>query len=372
MKPFFLFCLICLSASVRADNDSTQTPAPKKDTVIFNSRQNYTHRSFDSIIYRNYTGDKKRDSIRVDFSIIHSIKFKDPHFNYMSYHLSYDTISGDVDFMDSSGVKKDNKYFFLDIEDCFLNSNFTILPISNVQKIVFNNCVFGDMVRRIQIKADTVRFINCDFSTGNVTLEILPSHKNVCFELYRTDLSNIRFIYQKEIDLLFLRDTSYEIRKTVFEKLLSKFKAEGKDVSFKNLDIKYEWWKACNESWYDYSWAILNRIWWNFGYSKGLVFLWTLFFLAIFTLFNLKNWAFVSKTYPIETISQNFETVAATGKTSKKYLLVMLYTCLVFFSLNVDFKNLKIIKLRFAIAFIIQYLIGLTCLIFITNAILKF
>jgi len=367
---FSLIIFLILSLSSYANNDST----------VFINRNHFTYNVLsdiknlktDSIIYENLAIEKNR-KINIDAAYFHKLRFQNNSFGTLSYFFTNDSLRGEFIFADTKGLKQSNNYLLIDIEDTYLNNNFMITPVSEKQTVIFNNCVFGDDVRRVQIKADTVRFMNCDFPYNNITLEILPANHKVYFELYRTDISNIRFTFPENMELFFIRDTAYEIQKTVFEKLLSKFKAEGKDVSYKNLDVQYICWKASHRSWVTKAVTYINQIWWNFGYSKQRVFGWTLFFLFIFSLFNLRKWDAIHQTYPVNAIAAGFIPKAASFKNKfKNVLLVILYTCLVFFSLKIDLKNLNTVKLRYTIAFFIEYMIGLTCLIFITGAILKF
>lgn len=363
-KTCILYCCLLCSFLLQAQK------APEKIPILYNILASQNRIDVDSIIYESTRFESHK--IKIDSSDIYKIRFQQNSFNSLEYQLNYDTIISDLIFSDTSALKATNKYLKIDIEDCFINSNIYIDPVSQQQTVIFNNCVFSKEIRRIQIKADSVRFINCDFLDGNVTLEVLPSNKKVFFELYRTDVTNIRFTYPEKMELLFIRDTTYEIRKTVYEKLLSKFSTEGKDISYKNLDIEFRWWKAKNQSLVSCVGAFANQVWWNFGYSKNRVLFWTLLFLLIFSTFNLSKWEYISKTYPIEAISANITNELIAKRRGRVFILVLLYTSFIFFSLSLDFKNLKIVKLRYTVTFFIEYLIGIACLIFITNAILKF
>jgi hypothetical protein len=55
----------------------------------------------------------------------------------------------------------------------------------------------------------------------------------------------------------------------------------------------------------------------------------------------------------------------------RKYFVVFLYTAFIFFSLKIDFDKLSFKGVRLVGYFFFQYIVGLVCLFFIANAILK-
>ena len=315
------------------------------------------------------------DTIRIDSLIITNLNFENKNFDSIEVQFNYDSIYGEVEFIDTQKYHPQIfDYFYLDIEDCYLDNNLNVTSMSKMQNVTFNYCTFNNKVRRIQLRADTVRFINCKFSHGNITLEILPSRDKVFLELYRTDIDNIRFIYPEGMELIFIRDTAYEIQKTIYQKLLSKFKNEGKDLSYKWLDIDYQLWDIKHKKICGKICTFLNKWWWNFGYSKGKVFVWTLSFLLLFYIINLSIWEKMHSVYPIISVKEkNYYYDQKKFKQNIRHLVnIFVFTALIFFSLKIDFDKLSFKSSGLLLYFFMQYIVGLICLFFIVNAILKF
>jgi hypothetical protein len=322
----------------------------------------------DTIYLNNIT-----DTVDVDSLNIEGLTFLNKKFKAIEFQLNYDTVFGDVEFNNTLENKAPSEYFFLDVEDCYLDNNsLNVASLGRFQKIKFNYCTFNTKVRWLQLRADTVTFINCKFLHNNITLEILPNKKKVFLELYRTDIDNIRFTYPESMELIFIRDTAYEIQKTVYQRLLSKFKTEGKDLSYKFLDIDYRLWDAKDKSYFGRLGVRLDRVWWNFGYSKGRIVAWTFLFLTIFCFFNLWLWEKMQAVYPIIAKTEASDNQKSFKQKLRKLVKVIVFTSLIFFSLKVDFDKLSFKSSRLLFYFFIQYMIGLVCVFFIVNAILKF
>jgi hypothetical protein len=157
-----------------------------------------------------------------------------------------------------------------------------------------------------------------------------------------------------------------------YEGLLGKFRIEKKDESYERLDLEYQDFKGMhNGSWARvFNW--LNREWWNYGYSRGKVIQWTFVFLALFFVGNMLLWRQMQETYSIHQ-SQNFidRREHPFRYQMQKYIRIFLYTAYIFFSIKIDLPRLKITNFWLLLYFFFQFLVGLWCLFFIVNALLK-
>jgi hypothetical protein len=220
--------------------------------------------------------------------------------------------------------------------------------------------------------ADTVSFTDCSSLPALASLELTANHRTVWLQLEHTNLGDVSFIYGPNLRLAFDTAAQPDEYTGVYETLLSKFKNEGKKDSYERLDIEYHRFKAAKGDRLDRvaNWA--QAVWWNYGYSKWLVWLWTLLFLGIFFLFNARYWPGMQEVYPI---AQEYPFVVRRERPLRyralELLRVFLYTVYVFFSIKLDPGKMKVTNPWLVGCFFFQWLVGLWCLFFIVNALLK-
>jgi len=186
-------------------------------------------------------------------------------------------------------------------------------------------------------------------------------------------LSNIKFDYNDKLELYFPQGTNVDIITGTYENLLAKFKTEGKFESYKKTDIEYQRWQASRSGTWGKMTNFLNHIWWNYSYSKGYIIWWTIGLLFFFLILNCIWWKKMQEVYPIVTDNdiRNNKYDRSFRTTMRRWVAIALYTSLIFFSLKIDFEKLNLRKSRYIFFFFIQYLVGLVCVFFIANAILK-
>ena len=230
-------------------------------------------------------------------------------------------------------------------------------------KIEFTECLFDSKTQLIGITTDTVEFCNCINIEKGMRFDCEKNREPIILKLYHTDLTNIDFDYDDRY--LLYQWHNPDITRSIYEKLLVKFQSEKKLESFKRVDIEYYKFKNNHFS------SFLAKIWWDYGYSKWLIIIWTIVFLLIFTTINFWKWQNISSTYKIvdqKDFDANSSLVGALSKAAK----VFVFTSLIFFSLKIDFNKLSFKKTGWLLYFFVQYVFGLLCLFFIVNAILKF
>jgi len=229
---------------------------------------------------------------------------------------------------------------------------------SGIEKMMFSQCTFSQNARLADANIDTLEFERCiNFEKGTI-LRGLDRNKPIVLKFDRSDLTNLDFDYDQRYELY--KWPSREANESVFQQLLVKFENEKKTESYKRVDIEYS--KYRNNQLVN----TLNYIWWNFGYEKWLIILWTIFFLSCFTIINMIFWKNFRKIYHVEKES---DITNSTG--GEKFIKILLFTSLIFFSLRINFEKLSFKHTGRLVYFFFQYITGLVCLFFIANAILK-
>ena len=179
---------------------------------------------------------------------------------------------------------------------------------------------------------------------------------------YNTYVTKLISSYTGGNKIRFWEDCSTDYVTSSFEALLGKFKAEGKLESYQNLDIQY---KKYTQSFVTY---YFSKLWWNHGYSVWNIVLWTLFFLIVFCIYNFTMWDSIYTTYPIYSSHSS----SSVSPMDNKYLRVLVFTISIFFALKIDVGLINFKKRNPVVMLAFQYTVGLVCLVFIANAILKF
>ncbi|MCX6829882.1 MAG: hypothetical protein NT002_11470 [candidate division Zixibacteria bacterium] len=206
------------------------------------------------------------------------------------------------------------------------------------------------------------------------------------FELwFPADTTWVRDALYKNTDTVESIDSiTYDQRIGVYEQVLKKLKDDGFMESYKMLDIDYKRLKYdhMSEKWYLWPVAtflnIFQVIWWNYGYSPELVFLWTFgLWLVIFSPVNLWLYPRLSQElYVIDFLEKKRELYLGKGK-ARNYpyygIHVITYTAIIFFGLKMDLDKFEegAVKNHPALFsyLMLIYASGLFCLGFIVNII---
>jgi uncharacterized protein YjbI with pentapeptide repeats len=185
--------------------------------------------------------------------------------------------------------------------------------------------------------------------------------------LDRTDISKIRIDYTHfRLCLTSPHDVhkklSNEEIATCYEGLLRSFKEHNQTDSYNALDIEYKNWQSKNNFW---TW--INGLWWQYGYEKGRVLLWTIGFLIFFSLINVCLYDALLDTYEIESLRSAKKIYVFSQnpfiKGLQAYKFSFIYTTLIFSKLGIDFNKIQVkVNNWLALSLIaIEYLIGLLC-----------
>ncbi len=262
---------------------------------------------------------------------------------------------------DKSWYKNENTFTFY---NCHINAPFVFFDQIPNSTFVFNNCTFGSNVYLADMAVDKIVIRNCQNIPAQIIIGFREKFSKVYLGLINSNLDNLRFDFSPNIRLVFDSSDSKDVIINSYKNLLEKFEREGKERSYKIVDLQYRNFKDSR------IFHFINCIWWYHGYQPILVFIWTLGFLISFFIFNLFCWKEIFEIYPLKE-GQRATAYKQENRKLRFYSIVILYTLFVFFSLRVDLNKLNFTKLKFVYAFLVQYLMGLLCMLFIIRFIIK-
>jgi len=244
-------------------------------------------------------------------------------------------------------------------------------------KIDMSNASFKDgskLIYKGTTLPDTFDLSNMSL-TGDIDLrEAYPNilGKKCEINLVNTDIKKIKMQYTN-FHLYFPREIYNGIRykdlvSSTYESLLKNFKENGYEESYNKLDVEYKDWQAKSNFW---MW--ISGWWWNYGYEKWRVLIWTLMALLIFSLINATIYEKLYGTYSIEQLNK---TTYEYSKYSfirglENYWLSIMYTGFIFFRLSIDFDKIKIKSWGILFLIFFEYAIGLLFTGYILNWVLS-
>jgi len=216
------------------------------------------------------------------------------------------------------------------------------------------------------IKTDVV--IDFNFIRDSIATSIYKVN------IYDTDINKL--MLTDKFDLYFNDYLSLDIKNGIYKELLDNLFKKGYKNLYRSFDIEYK--RFIYENYNQFSERIsylIGRTWWNFGYNKQRVFLWTLIFIFLFSIpIRLKFNLFVEKVYRYDKLLIRLRANRKLNNSIIRFLLdywlAFVYTIFVFFNLKLDFDKLSFNN-YFASAFIlIIYVLGLICTAFIVNLVI--
>lgn len=295
--------------------------------------------------------------------------------------LNGDTINQPISFF--SCFLKEGLSFNEEVNTNYMDSKEKNLVAQTFNNdVIFSNCnLFGSLDFRgcKFTKNSNLIFFNCNLPDTLVLSEIKTDNivdltktsikgKEPCYiDISRMDIKKIKMQYTN-FKLIFSKEISEDEKSSVYELLLQNFKDYGFNDSYKKLEIEYKDMQSANNLSLK-----LSKIWWNHGYSKSRILLWTIGILIIFSFFNFIFFNQISHAFKVEKI--NFGSLGFVSnpymKAFKQFILVFFYTGFIFFKLGIDFNKIDFSKVSVVIFIIFQYVIGLVCTGFIINYFIK-
>ena len=164
----------------------------------------------------------------------------------------------------------------------------------------------------------------------------------------------------------------------IYESVMKKLKEDGLMESYQILDIEYRKFKSRNDGGLDwYIGDTFQDMWWNYGYSKQRILLWSIGLWMLFSLINLSLYSRLSEEVYGISFLESLRNVNISGskKIAVHVLQVIVYTAIIFFGLKMDIEKFKPASVRTHIFLFIYLLVifvsGLICLLCIVNYIFK-
>ncbi len=264
-------------------------------------------------------------------------------------------------------------------KNCFIDGQVYVDLSASVSAIYFEDCNFGSQISFKGLKVDTIGFKNCKFSSNKIKfITEGNAGKHTVLKIENTSLDNLDFNYSKSLKLFVFPDTGSfkSTNQENFENLLAKFEREHKDDSYQRLEIEYRKYK--NPPWKNF----ISRAWWYYGYKKDWILWWTLGFFGFFLGINLVRWKKIPQFYhltigvkrmsTIRKSSLPFKVWTAMLNAIRVFVAIFIFTALIFFSIKIDFKILKNQHTLLRVYYFLHYSLGVVCLFFLVNYILKF
>ncbi len=224
---------------------------------------------------------------------------------------------------------------------------------------------------------DRLNLSDVKFVAYELDLSSAKRNSGFCFvNLLGADISRVRLRYN--IFRLWFPDSvcgssgnwkgvKFEDKCNVYEQLLKNFETNGYTDSHEKLDIEYHQMRYAEKGqWY---WNLIQKYWWNYGYSKWYIFLWIGGLMTLFTLLNIGLYPHLSSNvYRIRSLSE-LQMPGGRWRIIVQPLYALTYTGFIFFGVKIDPDGIKKVDGWLYYIFFI-YIVGLVCLGYLANYII--
>jgi uncharacterized protein YjbI with pentapeptide repeats len=232
-------------------------------------------------------------------------------------------------------------------------------------KIYFNNTILPEFIDLSNLQTNQI--IDFNFIKDS----IIDDKYNV--NIYNTDPNNL--IITNRFSIWFDKLLNLDQRNSIYKQLLANLDQVGYKRVYKSIDLEYR--RFINENYNNLFEKIsftLNRLWWNYGYSKERIFLISLIFILIFSIpIFFKFDYFVNEIYKIDNLSKRYEQNLflknRITRLSLNYLTALLYTIFIFFNIKLSLDKLSFKNYKSGLLILLIYTFGLLCTAFIINLI---
>lgn len=302
---------------------------------------------------------------------ISNYSYTDGIYKQHEFTFENDSLFNNVKFERSYQSKSNNDTLTITFINSYISANVIIEKDAKFQRIKFDNCSFAKEGVLLDLACDELTFENCREISPSAVLRIQPVTKTSFLFFKQSNYSQINFQYTDGIILGFDSTTSGEIKRSVYEGLLEKFRSQNMHDSYEKLDLEYKENIEAKSSFTNRVLFGMNKLWWNYGYDKLRVFKWTISLITLFFIINLMFWGKIQYAYKV--IQDSPTSISNLTFINKLKLLgyVFLYTLIIFFSFKLDFSKIKYSNLGVVLLLFSQYILGLICVLFITSFILK-
>ena len=253
---------------------------------------------------------------------------------------------------------RDSYSGFIYLDNMQSDGNLEISDISICRPVRISGTLKG------ALKINDVTCLGADAIIDLSGLKPYDTAARIALNLKGAPLTNISLKYKYfQIDNSLRNDPQTIV---IYRNLLDAFRNNGQTDNYQLLDIEYQHYMSTQTGtgWHIFWGTISDFIahyWWNYGYDKGRVLLWTLVFLLVFSLINwpLHN-QLREKIYPVKELPQN-----------TSFYNSLIYTCIIFFSVSLDVNRLKFQNKGYLAWFLFVFVVGLICVAYTINFVLK-
>jgi hypothetical protein len=365
-----LLCAVCLILSLQGlcqrwdtynldfSDDCTTRPY-KNPTVFLLSKKGTSVQVSTDVFEKDFLLKSQETSAgEIDFTGCRfsnaRIISPDVNSNFISCHFKNLQITPDSDSRDD--------YRGAILIDTMMNKgNLDILDINLYKSIRISGRIKGVV---------TISNVHCKAADANIDLTGLKPYKDgdkIRINLVDAPYLSIKLDYEQ-----FVIDTGVTNHpnqaSVTYISMLNNFKRNGLTTAYQLLDIEYQHYRytQVGTAW-DRFWGriadYIENYWWNYGYNKGRVLLWTIGFLLVFSILNLTVYRTLNDcVYAVKDMGL--------GNTYSFYDS-LIYTSVVFFSVSLNMEKLKFGNKAYLIWFLFIYLIGVICLAYSVNFVLK-
>ncbi|WKN32154.1 pentapeptide repeat-containing protein [Porifericola rhodea] len=283
-----------------------------------------------------------------------------------------------------------------DFNRSFFKSNVSLKNVVFGSSGSFSDAKFGgEVLLDSCLLPDTLYFNSVETAkeidfTYALTNTLQQSNKKCVIDLYGTDIQKLKFDYSR---FKVLTDSSKYNKaqlSNIYQQLLKMQRDKGFTDGEEDVDKEYRHFKLTyDKAGFAYllgafgSW--IQRVWWDYGYHKELIVLWTIVFLLFFTFINIFLFTYLNeKVYKIENIYNPEKYRETSNSISKRSPILtgisltwfstlmksFFYTSLIFFGLKLSIEKIHFEHPGGAMYLIIQYTLGLVCLAYLANFII--
>jgi len=221
---------------------------------------------------------------------------------------------------------------------------------------------------------DTLTLMNLIIKDGIYDNGYLVSKKCVLF-LERVDFEKIHVSFNK-FDLCVSPSQNYELQLVLYQSILKRLRDDGLSEMYEVQDKRFQSLKLL----YDHHWFLnwLSKAWWDYGYDKGRIFLWSLGLFTFFFICNICSLNQLRLVYFPEKflIKEALRLQQKENSQKLKAFFIQipgtfLYTTYIFWGLKLDLKKVEIKNWWAILLILVQYVLGVVCVAYLANYVIS-
>jgi len=259
----------------------------------------------------------------------------------------------------------------------FGKADFSEMVLGDTTQFYFVQALFPDTLdfSGVQEISNEIDLTKANFTDSSRYKSSTGYYRPHYINLYHSTISKFRLDYI-HFTLLFpdsvvvsdfpftKRKISDDEKEAIYEGLLKSFTDSGQIESLKLLDIEHQTWLWERGAFKYFSW--LPKYWWNFGYNKENIFLWSFFFVTLFTMINAFVLEYLNKkVYNVENIPE------AIGSLPWRLWYSLVYTSSIFFRLTLKIEKIDFKRVGGTLYLLLIYSLGLVCLAYMANFVIQ-